>query len=227
MDSVSATVASPSVSEHAQRHAGARRGVFLKWLRKTHGWMGLWGALLGLMFGLTGIVQNHRAVLKISTPAPVVTNIRVQVPDTVPQTPEDVSVWLSRELGLPGSFTRVTRTPSQPVAWGDRTMRQPERWQMMFRTPSDMVQVEYWPDSRQVSARRSVPGWWGVVENLHKGNGAGVAWVLLTDSIAGCMILLSLTGLLLWTGLERKKLVGAVVFVASVVATLAVTAVTL
>jgi len=227
MDSVSAVAASPSVAEHARRHAGARRGVFLKWLRKTHGWLGLWGAILGFMFGLSGILQNHRAVLKINTPAPVVTNVRVQVPASVPQTPEGVSAWLSQELGLPHPFERVTRTPSQPVAWGDRTVRQPERWQMVFRTPTDMVQAEYWPDSRQISARRMVPGWWGVVENLHKANGTGVAWVLLSDSIAGCMILLSLTGLLLWTGLERRKLVGATVFVASVVATLAVTAVTI
>ena len=43
----------------------SRRGIFLKWLRKTHAWIGLWGAALGLLFGITGILQNHRSILKI------------------------------------------------------------------------------------------------------------------------------------------------------------------
>ena len=28
------------------------RATFLKWLRKMHGWIGLWGAALGLLFGV-------------------------------------------------------------------------------------------------------------------------------------------------------------------------------
>ena len=28
------------------------RGAFLKWLRRTHAWLGLWGATLGMLFGL-------------------------------------------------------------------------------------------------------------------------------------------------------------------------------
>ncbi|HEY0294838.1 MAG TPA: PepSY-associated TM helix domain-containing protein, partial [Bordetella sp.] len=177
----------------------------------------------GLMFGASGILQNHRSVLKIDTPPPVVVNVRVQVPASVPQTPAGVSTWLQQELGLPKPFERVIRTPSQSVTWGDRTVQQPERWQLLFRTTREIIQAEYWPDARLVSARRSIPGWLGVIENLHRANGIGAAWVLLSDSIAGCLILLSLTGLLLWTELERKKLVGTVVFVASVATTLVVT----
>src|SRR4051812_47553362 len=45
----------------------SRRGIFLKWLRKTHGWIGLWVAALGLLFGVTGFLQNHRAIMKIPT----------------------------------------------------------------------------------------------------------------------------------------------------------------
>lgn len=29
----------------------SRRGTFLKWLRKVHDWVELWGAALGLLFG--------------------------------------------------------------------------------------------------------------------------------------------------------------------------------
>ena len=37
-----------------------RRLTFVRWVRKTHGWFGLWGAILGLIFGTAGIWLNHR-----------------------------------------------------------------------------------------------------------------------------------------------------------------------
>lgn len=42
-----------------------RRAGFIVWLRRAHGWIGLWGATLGLLFGSTGILLNHRALLRI------------------------------------------------------------------------------------------------------------------------------------------------------------------
>lgn len=38
------------------------RGRVLNWIRVTHLRLGLWGAMLGLMFGLTGFLMNHRAL---------------------------------------------------------------------------------------------------------------------------------------------------------------------
>lgn len=224
--SSSATMASPA-SRHARARIAARRGVFIKWLRKTHGWLGLWGAAMGLMFGISGFFQNHRAVMKIDTPAPAVTRIRMQVPETVPQVPADVAAWLQREWNLIKPVEHVARTAGQTVSWSGQAVQMPEHWQMRFRTPQYLIQADYTPATRQVTARQIVPGWLGVIESLHKADGVGVAWVLLSDTIAGSLILLSLTGLLLWTELERKKLVGATVFAASVASVLAATAVTL
>ncbi|WP_019937126.1 PepSY-associated TM helix domain-containing protein [Bordetella sp. FB-8] len=210
--------------QHARAH---RRGAFIKWLRKAHGWLGLWGAAMGLMFGISGFFQNHRAVMKIDTPAPVVTRIRMQVPETVPQEPADVAAWLQREWNLVKPVERVARSAGQTVSWNGQTVQLPEHWQIRFRTPHYLIQADYTPATRQVSARQVMPGWLGVIENLHRANGVGMAWVLLSDTIAGSLVLLSLTGLLLWTELERRKLVGATVFAASVAAVLAATAVTL
>ena len=36
--------------------------------QRTHGWFGLWGALLGLMTGVSGVWLNHRAVMKLQLP---------------------------------------------------------------------------------------------------------------------------------------------------------------
>ena len=45
-----------------------RRLAFVRWVRRTHGWFGLWGALLGLMTGMSGIWLNHRSVMKLELP---------------------------------------------------------------------------------------------------------------------------------------------------------------
>ena len=52
-------------SSEIRKRSRSRRAVFLTWLRNTHLYVGLWGALLGLLFGATGILLNHRSIMKI------------------------------------------------------------------------------------------------------------------------------------------------------------------
>jgi hypothetical protein len=208
--------------------AASRRGVFLKWLRKTHSWIGLWGALLGLLFGLTGFFQNHRAVMKISAGAPPqVSNIQLSLPTPAPATPAELAAWLQAELKLPKPPERMQREPARPVAWGDKSLTQPEHWQWSFRSPSSIVQAEYWAGAGQVKVRRVEPGLLATLENLHRANGVSAAWVLVADTIAGGMIFLSITGVLLWTGLNRRRTVGAAILGVSIVTLLAAAAHTL
>jgi hypothetical protein len=53
---------------------------------------------------------------------------------------------------------------------------------------------------------------------LHRSTGASVGWILLADSMAGNMILLSLTGVILWTELNRRRTIGALIFMSSIAA---------
>jgi len=50
------------------------------------------------------------------------------------------------------------------------------------------------------------------LEGLHRGNGVNLGWVLFADSIAGSLIFLSITGVLLWTEMNRRKVIGASIF---------------
>jgi hypothetical protein len=56
-----ANVVSPAMTSEKSY---SRRATFLMWLRKTHGWIGLWGATLGLLFGVTGFVLNLKTAVK-------------------------------------------------------------------------------------------------------------------------------------------------------------------
>jgi uncharacterized protein len=205
------------------RQKRSRRATFIKWLRKVHGWIGLWGAALGLLFGTTGFLMNHRAgPLHISTGEPQVSTAQVALPQPVPETPLALAQWLRESMRLPGKPGRVQKEPAHRVEWGEQSVVQPEHWQMMFSTPRETTSVEYWVGNSYVTLRHSDNSLLATVENLHKGVGMSIGWVLLVDTLAGSIVLLSLTGVLLWTELNRRKTVGAVLVIGSIVAALCV-----
>ncbi|MFM0207136.1 PepSY-associated TM helix domain-containing protein [Paraburkholderia sediminicola] len=205
------------------RQQRSRRATFVKWLRKVHGWIGLWGAALGLLFGTTGFLLNHRGgPLRVSTGEPQVSVVQVPLPQPAPQTPRELGKWLKQELKLAGSPGRAQKEPAHPVAWGDRSMIQPEHWQLNFASPHENTAAEYWVGNGYVTVKRSENSFLATLTNLHKGVGLSVGWVLLIDTLAGSIILLSLTGVLLWTELNKRKTVGAVLVVGSIVAAVCV-----
>ncbi|WP_408505042.1 PepSY-associated TM helix domain-containing protein [Paraburkholderia sediminicola] len=205
--------------EQKARQQRSRRATFVKWLRKVHGWIGLWGAALGLLFGTTGFLLNHRGgPLKVSTGEPQVSVVQVPLPQPAPETPRELGKWLKQELKLAGSPGRAQKEPAHPVAWGERSVLQPEHWQLTFSSPHENTAAEYWVGNGYVTVKRSENSFLATLMNLHKGVGLSVGWVLLIDTLAGSIILMSLTGVLLWTELNKRKTVGVVLVMGSIVA---------
>ncbi|QGZ63767.1 PepSY-associated TM helix domain-containing protein [Paraburkholderia acidisoli] len=220
IDAPAAPLTHLDAAQREERAKRSRRATFIKWLRKVHGWVGLWGAALGLLFGTTGFVLNHRMEpLRISPGAPQVSSMQIDVPDPAPETPREMAKWLrsQADLKLPARMGRVQKEPEHKVAWGDRTVVQPEHWQMMFISPDQNVTVEYWVGNDKLTLKRNENSLVATITNLHKGVGMSVGWVLFIDSFAGALILLSLTGVLLWTELNKRKTIGAVLLLGSIV----------
>jgi uncharacterized protein len=192
---------------------------YLKWLRKTHGWIGLWGAALGLLFGLTGFLLNHRAdPLKISTGAPRVAIVQLSLPQVRPASPDALALWVRNELNLSGRPGKISREPEKRVAWGDQTVIQPEQWRARIATPGQNAQIDYWVGNRFVTVKRSENTFLTLLKNLHIGVGLSIGWILLVDTIAASLIFLSITGILLWIGLNKRRLIGAVLLTTSTIA---------
>ena len=96
-------------------------------------------------------------------------------------------------------------------------MVQPEHWQISFASPQENTSAEYWVGNDFVTVKRTDNALLATLTNLHKGVGMSVGWVLVVDTLAGSLILLSLTGVLLWTELNRRKTVGAVLVIGCIV----------
>jgi hypothetical protein len=200
-----------------------RRLAFVRWLRRMHGWFGLWGALLGLMTGVSGVWLNHRATLKLDLPAQQHMNAQLALPDPAPATAEAMASWLQDALKLDRgpNTTRIER--ARPVPWGERVgeraekpLMQPERWTFTFGGPNRLVQVEYWAGNKSTSVRTTTNGFIATLTNLHKGVGMPVPWILLIDTLAGSLIFLSLSGVVLWWETNRRRKLGLAIFAAAV-----------
>jgi uncharacterized protein len=197
----------PSTATPAQS-ARRRSVLFLRWLRKIHLYVGLWGAALGLLFGVTGILMNHRAILKIPVEKVVQQSAQLKLPDPSQHrfaNADEMAQWLQAELKVEGEPGRVKADPPKRVTWADREVEQPARWTFSWQALHRAVNAEYFVGNRFVKVETQDATPIGTLMRLHMATGVGVFWVLLSDTIAGGLIVLSVTGLLLWSRLHPVK----------------------
>ena len=206
-------------SSEIRKRSRSRRAVFLTWLRNTHLYVGLWGALLGLLFGATGILLNHRSIMKIPVEKTVQKTAQLPLPVPTLTSPQLMAAWLQKEL----KFTpeQVTQTRSQPagkIIWADREVMQPERWSISMHSPQRGVNAEYFVGNRFVKLDHVDATPIGTLTRLHMSIGVSAFWVLLSDTIASSLILLSITGLLLWTQLRTVRTIAVLTSIGALLA---------
>lgn len=191
------------------------------WLRKTHGWIGLWGAVLGLLFGTAGLWLNHRAVLKLPMQQQRAMT-RMALPDPAPRSAQELAAWLQQALPDVGAPNMVRVEPAKRAPWSEdgERVQQPEHWMLHFGGPHGLVQADYWRGNHSVAVTRIDNGFVATLANLHKGVGMSVPWILLVDSLAGSLVFLCLSGVALWMLTHRRRLVpGLAILGASVAVT--------
>lgn len=188
-----------------------QRGNTIRLLRKIHGWLGLWGALLGLLFGVSGFLLNHRAVMKIPAMKMEESEIQLAVASPAPLNQKEFIKFIQKELDIQHEPVKPKGDkggkPSREARFMDKSVKQPETFKVDFQMPQARIQAEYVSGNQFATVKREDANIWGFITRMHKGVGANAAWVLLADSIAGGMLVLSITGILLWTKMRQSRLV--------------------
>lgn len=188
------------------QHMHFSRGRFLRWLRRTHGWLGLWGAVLGLLFGATGFLLNHRAVMKIPAAQMEQSEVELALPAERPKDAKALATWLKSELKLTREPLKVGSDPAKTVIWNGQSVEQPAQWKVDFHAPQYSYTAEYFVGNNFVKVKKQDANAYAFLVRLHKGVGMNNAWILLVDSLAGALVILSLTGVLLWTKMRGSRL---------------------
>jgi len=191
----------------------SQRGRTLRYLRKIHGWLGLWGAILGLLFGVSGFLLNHRAIMKIPAAKMEETEIQLAMPVPLPENAKEFTQFIQATLNIKHEPNKPKDgrkgKPEREANFMDKSVKQPETFKIDFQLPQARIQAEYVVGNQFATVKREDANVWSFITRMHKGVGANTAWVLLADTIAGAMLILSITGVLLWTKMRGSRLVMA------------------
>lgn len=179
----------------------------LTWLRRTHAWTGVYGALVFFFLGLTGFYLHHRAVMKIEGGAlREVAAINVAVEPGLIAGEEALAAWMKKELSISAEPAASRGRPGEPVSFGGRKAEQPATYKVTFRAPNAVITGEYEAGANRVSVKRSNASLLKGLIDMHKVVGVNKLFILIMDTMAGAMMFMSLSGVLLWTRLHGPRL---------------------
>lgn len=120
---------------------------------------------------------------------------------------EEVPREVPRTRDLSFLFPTPKKDPADPTV-------QPV--QLTFAQPGRLFEVKLWledeptdPDEEPKKAGDVVidertEGWAGVLLDLHKSKGSGRAWAWVIDITCGLLVVISVTGLVLWSSLKTR-----------------------
>lgn len=174
-------------------HISPRRSATTyRWVRKLHLWIGAWGALAAILYGITGLVMNHRFGDGAwpQGESSEAGRSALQVPAEAQATAEQLSLWLLEARQLNATNIRKGGKGAG--------RNQPEKWNLSGGTAGNSWSVEYVPGSHSAELKQSKHSPLAAFNRLHKGVGGGAWWILLADSFAIGMLLLGLSGMWMW-----------------------------
>ncbi len=180
-------------------HTAARRSAnTYRWIRQFHLWIGAWGALAAILYGITGLVMNHRFgdgawPQGDSNEAGKTTLV---VPAEARATPEQLSLWLRATQQLDAQVIRKGKPDDKAP-----------KWNLSGGTASNSWSLEYAPGKDSAELKRNSHTTLAAFNRLHKGVGGGGWWILLADSFAIGMLLLGISGIWMWArGRSAKEM---------------------
>ncbi len=169
--------------------------AFMRWLKRLHGWVAIWGAFIGIIIGITGITLNHRMSIGART-ADEVQQFDLRAPVSGFGSLAEFDGFVSERLELDTpSVERTGRNAAQPGTYGLR-----------YQSAGMAFDVTFVPGNQYLSVIRTDFGAISTMNALHMGNRSGLIWVLVLDAFAGSLIFLAVTGLLLWSRLHGPPL---------------------
>ncbi|WP_421198836.1 PepSY-associated TM helix domain-containing protein [Aeromonas enteropelogenes] len=174
-----------------------------KWMRRLHAWAGFFTLTLMLLYGLTGLWLQHRAVLPIPGPHTEKSSEEI-VLDAPLTSPEALQALLRQHYpdGFDEGRSMITPTQTLPTPTGLLTL--PARWEMRAVTLTQSVAASYVEGTLLVRTELQQANFAASLNRLHRGMGTGLGWQLFGDLAALALLLLALTSLFMWTKLHGK-----------------------
>jgi len=169
----------------------------LKCARLMHLYLTLSGLALILFFTLTGFMLNHEDWFLDRTRE---REVNGRLPESMLDPVDRLAVVeeLRKNFGVAGALTQFKDEPGDDI-------------EIVFQRPGQQIVAEIGRDDGQTNVRFTGGG--GLTEvmtDLHKGKSAGPVWGLVIDAVCVLLLLVSMTGMILWWSLKSRGRYGAV-----------------
>src|SRR4051812_27706619 len=160
-------------------------------------------------------MQNHRGIMKLPQgDTTEVSSVELEVPESARQTREEMRAWLHDVQHVDVEIQRARGGGPNAGGPGGR----PKRWIFNGGNARIVTKVKYVEDPPTATVHKSESSPLAILNRLHKGVGGGIPWILLTDSFAVAMVLLGISGIILWArGRTVAQMAFSIVGVAIVV----------
>lgn len=185
-----------------------KRSVYRKllhWSRTLHTYLSMLAVVLFLFFGATGFMLNHAEWFGL-----------------------DRTTSTTREIALPESaldhdklaLVEYLRAHAQvsgavePFDWPGEG----EAFHLAFKSPRAHSDVDIALETRTATVTTETRGIPGLMTRLHTAREAGPAWQLILDATSLLLVAASVTGIVLWQSLPKRRLIGALALGMSVAA---------
>lgn len=176
--------------------------AFLKWLRRTHAWLGVGGAVAGILFSVTTLLMQYDdfGLNDAATPNTVTA---FAVPEPALASWDSFRVFAREQVGAsgPGSLPR-NFTPSED----------PIDYRVRFNSPGDAIDVSFSAGDEMARAVRTHRSFIDTINRLHRAEGGPFGWRILSDAYTGALVVLAVTGILMWTRLHGHRLLAVSLF---------------
>ena len=179
-----------------------RSNATFRWIRQLHLWIGAWGALAAILYGITGLVMNHRFGDGAwpQGDSSELDRTTLAIPAEARATPEQLSLWLRDTQALDAQVIRKGKPDDKLPKWNFSGGSASESWALEYVAGGDSAEL-----------KRSSHTALAAFNRLHKGVGGGGWWILLADSFAIGMMLLGISGIWMWArGRDAKDMLFSV-----------------
>ena len=173
----------------------------LKTSRIAHLYLTLFGLVLILFFAVTGFMLNHEDWFLPAEPRTRTAEgtLSATVLSSSPVDKFEVAEALRREFAIAG-LVNSFRADDDAI-------------EVEFLRPGERAVVEIRRENGRAVATYESRGWAGIMTDLHKGKSSGFAWSLIIDGVCILLLLISATGIVLWSSLKSRGKWGAVALV--------------
>lgn len=165
------------------------RQTAARWSRWLHIYASMLGLTALLFFSVSGFILNHQSWF-IGEPR-VVERAIVLPEATLRADRLAVVQTLRRDFDIGGELHTFDQDESE--------------WRLEFRGPGRLVEVSIDPASGDATVREERRGVLAIFADLHRGKSVGTGWGLLVDGAAVALAGVSLTGLIYWLAIPRRR----------------------